>query len=177
MVQIDWQLRKPSHLVFHSCDPKVLVKSQSSRLLYLICSTLIRLASLKLVIAANSFTNSFIFSLSEHYLTFSNSTLTLKCVQVVLCNAPWCVFFTKRSHILKQTWSWRLQVCLSLCDVSVDNSYNIYQKVFCSHHNLFRTLITCIYVIIHLSVCLIETLRCRSPHFMQRQFRRWNPKF
>ena len=27
---------------------------------------------------------------------------------------------TKRSHILKQTYSWKLQVCLSMCDHLVD---------------------------------------------------------
>ena len=30
---------------------------------------------------------------------------------------------TKRSHILKQTYSWKLQVCLSMCDLLVDTRY------------------------------------------------------
>ena len=31
----------------------------------------------------------------------------------------WCLVVTKRSHILKQTFSWKLQVCLSMCDIFV----------------------------------------------------------
>ena len=31
----------------------------------------------------------------------------------------WCLVVTKRSHILKQTCSWKLQVCLSMYDLSV----------------------------------------------------------
>ena len=38
-----------------------------------------------------------------------NSTLTLS-----------CLISTKRSHILKQTCSFQLQVCLSMCDLLVD---------------------------------------------------------
>ena len=30
---------------------------------------------------------------------------------------------TKRSHILKQTWSWKMQVCLSMCDLFVTTKH------------------------------------------------------
>ena len=32
----------------------------------------------------------------------------------------YCLMSTKRLHILKQTCSWKLKVCLSMCDLSVD---------------------------------------------------------
>ena len=41
---------------------------------------------------------------------------------------------TKRSHIIKQTCSWKLQVCLSMCDLSVDTctkGLNQWRQWFC----------------------------------------------
>ena len=34
-----------------------------------------------------------------------------------------CLASTKRSHILKQTCNWKMQVCLSMCELLMDTKY------------------------------------------------------
>ena len=68
---------------------------------------------------------------------------------------------TKRSHILKQTWSWKLknwklQVCLSACDLLVDNKHQrvksfIFHKI-CYDLLVHRGLV----LIMHISWILID---------------------